>query len=135
MKESRTDAVIASGCHSLDGEHSVQIELLTAFSRAVKDGRPRGEVDEILDRLIDFTKVHFSSEQLLMRLYQYPAYQQHSDDHHDTVDCLQTMRQAYLAGEHDLTCSTADALAERLIEHIRSADRGLGSFLLGLGVR
>ena len=101
-----------TGCDSLDGEHSVQIELLGAFSRAVKDGRPRDEVDEILDRLIDFTKVHFSSEQLLMRLYQYPAYQQHLDDHDYTVDHLQTMRQAYLAGERDLTCSTADALAK-----------------------
>jgi hemerythrin len=135
MKESRADEVIPSGCHKLDGEHSVQIELLTAFSRAVKDGRPRREVDEILDRLIDFTKVHFSSEQLLMRLYHYPAYQQHSDDHDDTVDRLQAMREAYLAGERDLTCGTADALAEKLIEHIGSADRGLGSFLLEIGLR
>ena len=135
MAEGQANEAMRSGCRNLDGEHTVQIELLTAFSQAVREGRPRGDVDQILDRLIDFTKVHFSSEQLLMRLYGYPSYEQHSGDHDDTVDRLQAIRRAYLAGDLELTCKTADALAERLIAHIREADRGLGSFLRQLGVR
>ena len=135
MAEGQANEAMRSGCGNLDGEHTVQVELLTAFSQAVREGRPRGDVDQILDRLIDFTKVHFSSEQLLMRLYGYPSYEQHSGDHDDTVDRLQAIRQAYLAGDLELTCKTADALAERLIAHIREADRGLGSFLRQLGVR
>lgn len=135
MTEGRAEGVLLCGDGHLDGEHTVQIGLLTAFSQAVREGRSRGDVDEILDRLIDFTKVHFSSEQLLMRLYEYPAYQQHVDDHDETVDRLQAIRRSYLAGDLELTCATADALAGRLLDHIRSADHGLGAFLLSLGVR
>lgn len=134
MRDSGRDETMTSGFRGLDGEHHVQIELLTAFRRAVADGRPRSEIDEIFDRLIDFTKIHFNSEQLLMRLYQYPAYQQHVDDHDDTVDRLQELRHAYLAGERELACTHADDLAEKLLGHIRSDDRALGSFLVRLGV-
>lgn len=135
MTEGRPNEVKLSGCHNLDGEHGLQIELLTAFSQAVKQGRPRGDVDQILDRLIDFSKVHFSSEQLLMRLYEYPSYEQHSDEHDDTVDRLQAIRRLYLAGDIELTSRNADALAERLVDHMCVADRGLGSFLRQFGVR
>ena len=135
MTEGRPNEVMLSGCHNLDGEHSLQIELLTAFSQAVQQGRPRGDVDQILDRLIDFSKVHFSSEQLLMRLYEYPSYEQHSDEHDDTVDRLQAIRRLYLAGDIELTSRNADALAEKLVDHMRVADRGLGSFLRQFGVR
>ena len=134
MRDSGLDETITSGFRGLDGEHHVQIELLTTFRSAVAEGRPRSEVDEILDRLIDFTKVHFNSEQLLMRLYQYPTYQQHNDDHDDTIESLQALRHTYLAGERELACTTADELAEKLLAHICTADRALGSFLVRLGV-
>ena len=135
MTEGRPNEVMPCGRRDLDGEHHVQIALLTAFNEAVREGRPRGDVDQILDRLIDFTKVHFSSEQLLMRLYEYPSYEQHSDDHDDTIDRLQAIRRLYLAGDIELTSRNADALAERLVDHMRVADRGLGSFLRQFGVR
>ncbi|MBK8210792.1 MAG: hemerythrin family protein [Rhodospirillales bacterium] len=133
MAGSGLDETSTSGYRGLDGEHHVQIELLATFRQAVAEERPRGEIDEILDKLIEFTKVHFNSEQLLMRLYQYPSYQQHHDDHDNAVESLQTLRQEYLAGERMLACATADDLADKLLDHIRTADRALGSFLVRLG--
>jgi hemerythrin len=134
MRESEPGAAIGSGHSAIDGQHHVQIDLLTAFRRSVAAERPRADVEEILERLIDFTKVHFHSEQLLMRLYQYPAYQQHCGDHDATVDQLQEIGRAYAEGRLQLACDTADRLGEQLLDHIRTADRALGAFLVRLGV-
>jgi hemerythrin len=134
VKDLGGEDMIITGYRSLDDEHHMQIELLEAFRRAAMLPPDRHAVDEILDRLIDYTKIHFTSEQLLMRLYQYPGYQDHMDDHDQTIERIQALREAYLDGNQGLTLQTADALAEGLRTHIRTADRALGRFLVRLGV-
>jgi hemerythrin len=134
MKDFGFDEEVASGFRSLDGEHHMQLDLLTALRRAILDGRDRLDIDEIFDRLIDYTKLHFTSEQLLMRLHQYPLYQEHVDDHDATVERLADLRAEYLAGNDEVTLNSVDELAEWLVGHIRSADRALGYFLVRVGV-
>ena len=118
---------LLTGYRGLDGEHRLQLELLTAFGRAIEDGQRHPAVDEILDPLIDYTKVHFSSEQLLMRLYQYPRYQEH-------VECLENLRRVYLVGSTAVARVAADQLSDWIFAHIRGAGRALGHFLVRLGV-
>lgn len=134
MKDQAQDELFLTGYRSLDSEHHMQMGLLDAFSRAVDTRLSRDVVDEILDRLVDYTQMHFSSEQLLMRLYQYPQFQEHQDDHDRTVEHLQDLRAACLAGDRQLSLETAGELASHLRGHIRTADRALGYFLVRLGV-
>jgi hemerythrin len=133
VQGSGSEEGLLTGYGGLDGEHQMQLELLTAFRRAVEDSQERAALDEILDELVDYTKVHFSSEQLLMRLYQYPSYQEHVDDHERTIERLEDLRRAQLAGKA-MALEAADELSEWIFAHIRSADRALGHFLARLGV-
>lgn len=134
MKDQAQDELVVTGYRSLDSEHQMQMQLLEAFRRAVDAQLSRDVVDEILDRLVDYTNMHFSSEQLLMRLYQYPQFQEHQDTHDRTLEHLQDLRAAFLAGDRLLSLETADELAGQLRSHIHSADRALGRFLVRLGV-
>jgi hemerythrin-like metal-binding protein len=124
-----------SGCREIDGEHDLQIELLTAFRRAVSDPRSdAGVIAEILDRLSEYTKMHFASEQLLMRLYSYPQYAQHAADHDVALQQLQTLLQAYADGRNRVAAETVERLVQALTAHIRSADQALGRYLLQVGI-
>jgi hemerythrin len=67
--DSGLDNAMTTGFRGIDGEHHVQLELLGALRNGLLAPSDRAEIDEILDRLVDYTKVHFASEQLLMRLY------------------------------------------------------------------
>ena len=124
---------LLTGQDGLDDEHRFQLELLTAFARALEDGRGAA-IDDILDPLIEYTKVHFSSEELLMRLYQYPHYQEHVDDHERIVERLEDLRRARLAGSEASAGSDADQPSDWISAHIRGADRALGHFLVRLGI-
>jgi hemerythrin len=134
MKGDGSAEGLLTGYRGLDGEHRFQLELLTALARALEDGRGDEAIDEILDPLIEYTKVHFSSEELLMRLYQYPRYQEHVDDHERIVERLEDLRRAPLAGGEASARSAADQPSDWISAHIRGADRALGHFLVRLGI-
>ena len=125
---------LLTGQKGLDGEHRFQLGLLTAFARALEDGRGDAAIGEILDPLIEYTKVHFSSEELLMRLYQYPRHQEHVDDHERIVERLEGLRRARRAGGEVSARSAADEPSDWISAHIRGADRALGHFLARLGI-
>lgn len=122
------------GFPATDSEHHLQINLLAALRQAVIEGRPNEAVDELLDRFLDFTKVHFASETTLMRLYQYVQLEAHTHDHDCTLEQLDALRSDWRAGRLGLTFDRMDMLADRIQDHIATADRAFGRYLVRLGV-
>lgn len=134
MKDSSLAEGYDIGVRALDGEHDFQISLLRAYRHAVEGGRDQAVLSEIVDRLIDYTKIHFASEQMLMRLYHYPQFQDHMVDHDRTIEWLEDLRDAQRSADKDAANDVTAALEQHILGHIRSADRAFGHFLVRLGV-
>ena len=81
MTEAAPDDTPGAGPKQMGSEHQVQVSLLNALRDAIECSRPAPEIREILDQLADFSRVHFSSEQLLMRLCGYENFARHLSDH------------------------------------------------------
>jgi hemerythrin len=128
-KEAGSIEVASIGVSDVDGEHEVQVRLLAAFVDAIAEGRAREERDEILDRLLDYSKLHFLSEELLMRFYSYSGYEAHVREHEQTVERIIALRERSLAGDAALSGADAAALSRAIVAHIREMDRALGRFL------
>jgi len=109
------EQAIDTGHDEMDGEHRVQMELVNAFRDAVAEGRSKDEVEEILVHLVDYTKIHFLSEQLLMRLHDYPRYRDHLHEHDMMVEQIDELHQRFRAGDVDLSAEIAGSLAEWLV--------------------
>jgi hemerythrin len=124
-----------TGFEVTDGEHRVQIGLIDAMHDAVRQGRSRQAVSEILDQLLDYSKVHFLSEQLLMRLHAYPRYDDHVQDHDRMVAAMERLRQTHERESKEYTLETMESLRGLLINHICGRDDDLGRHLeqSGLG--
>ena len=129
MEDHRTGQDIGVGFDQMDGEHRVQVGLLSALRHAVTEGRAETEVNEILEQLIDYTKVHFTSEELLMRLYEYPHYEAHVAEHDRMVEQIEQVRELYQSGDAATTTETLDATLAGLVGHIGRSDRTLGGYL------
>lgn len=115
--------------HGMDGEHRVQIGLMTAFRDAVGGGRGAAEAHEILDQLLDYSKMHFMSEQLLMRLYEYDDYEAHLADHDRMLQEMEAMRDSYRNGDRAFDRNSVDVLIKGLSTHISRTDEPLGQYL------
>jgi hemerythrin len=114
---------------SLDAEHRVQLGLITALQQALEQGSERPVVDEILDQLVAYTNAHFMSEQLLMRLYAYPYYESHTQEHDHLIEQVQALQERYQARDLQMTLQTSAVLKEWLLSHIEGLDHGLRDYL------
>lgn len=123
---------LAVGAAEVDREHTLQLDLLDRFAAQLGSGADREALAGTLDQLVDFTKMHFASEEALMRLYVYERFAAHVGQHEETVERIEALRQACTAGAEDLTAETLAHLRHWLVEHIRYADRAFGRFLAGV---
>ena len=124
------DSQVSVGYDDIDSEHRVQIGLMDALEQAVREGRKGARIDELLERLLDYSRVHFLSEQLLMRLHAYPDYEAHLQEHDRMIQALGQLRGLMVGGGVEATLPVIEALREDLLNHIRSQDRQLGNYLL-----
>lgn len=120
-----------AGRDEIDAEHHVQVGLLYALREAVTHGQAEN-AEDLLDRLVDYSTMHFASEQLLMRLYQYDEFERHVAEHEQMIETLQDLRARQQAGEAFAVERGLDELDAGLLSHIRGADRNLGRYLARL---
>ena len=113
----------------LDSEHRVQMGLVDALDHAVRQRFPRRQRDEILDQLITFTSVHFSSERLLMRLHAYPDYDAHGLEHDGFEERLEAFRQLCSRGNDGAILREIGRLRAWLAGHIGGSDARLHDHL------
>lgn len=112
---------------TIDREHQVQIRLMQALTVAIDQG---GDATEVLARLSDYSRAHFLSEELLMRLYTYPDYEDHVLDHERMIERLDEI--AARQGERQASLHAANELTAVFLRHIGSRDKRLHDFLADL---
>ena len=129
MEESLKSQGAHQDLRAMDGEHRLQIALLQAFRESVREGRDPVETARILEQADEFTRAHFMSEQLLMRLYDYPQYQKHVDEHDRMVEDLESLGTQFRSGDQKLAASTAEAVVAWLVGHVQRSDRDVAQYL------
>lgn len=129
MRPRAWDEGISTGVGSMDTEHRLQVSLVNALEEVLRQGQDRALAERTLTQLIEFTTVHFHSEELMMRLYAYPQLDVHGAAHGKLIE------QVRLIGEKQRQEQTAEALeivAELrgwLVNHIKSMDQGFALWL------
>ena len=114
---------------SIEAEHRVQIGMIDALLSAEEKGLDATEIDEILVRLLEYTRLHFLSEELLMRLHAYEHHDEHIFEHRRMLDELEAIRKAQQQGQSDEAGMSVRRLRARLLGHIHSHDAELTHFI------
>jgi hemerythrin len=112
------------GHEAMDHEHHLQIGLVSAFVDAV-DQRRAWMARRLIDQLMQYSVVHFGSEELLMEGAAYPERDRHAREHAAFVETIRELQRVFEAGEVDLAAATAVELRASLGAHINEADRRL----------
>ena len=122
----------------MEAEHQVQLELVRALKEALEAGEndpASGAVPALLRRLVDYSDAHFLSEQLLMRLYAYPAYEDHVGEHDRLVGELRSLAEAWERGEGAAAAGLLARVEEWLSTHMATTDTALEAYLVEHGPR
>ena len=118
------DADLDTGVKDLDSEHDLMIGLIRALDKAVANS-PRPQVEALLQQLAEFARVHFATEEIMMRLYAYPEFGRHQLEHAKLLDQIDEVRAEFASGNVQPTRSLATAMQHWFAEHVRTLDAAL----------
>jgi len=113
----------------IDEDHRILIRLFNDLANAMRQGKGKERLDQILMQLIGYTKLHFSREEKIMMAYKYGDYQAHKQIHDQlTEKVLQLYDQQKEEGFY-LSVEVLFFLKNWLEEHILEKDMLLGAYL------
>lgn len=118
---------------SLEAEHRIQLSLFDAIQEGLRRGRAASGIEGLLDQLIDYSNVHFLSEQLMMRMYEYPEIEAHTQEHDRLIEQVRELRER-AAEDPEFLAQHAERLRAWLWSHIQTQDFAFGRYLRELGV-
>lgn len=119
----------AKASTAIDREHQIQTGLLRAVSEAISAGSDAASVMEIFGQLANYNKVHFSSEELLMRVYAYPDLAAHADEHARMIAAVDAIGASYQAQDIALAVREIAELEDFLLQHIATRDKQFSQFI------
>ena len=124
----------AVGVKAMDEQHAVLMDTLNEIRLALVRGHGREQVSEALNRLIEFTRMHFASEEQLLEAHGFPGASEHRDAHQKLLGQIE---EAALRSQHhdDLrTKSMLLFLREWYMKHMEDLDSLYGRWLNARGI-
>jgi hemerythrin-like metal-binding protein len=118
----------------MDDQHGILMDTMNELRLAVVCGRGREQVSELLDQLIEFTRMHYWNEEQLLEQNGFPGLAEHRVAHHSLLAQMLEAAHRVQYGKgvemNSLLCQLRDAY----IEHTQSVDREYGPWLNERGV-
>jgi hemerythrin-like metal-binding protein len=114
---------------SIDAQHQTLFRLAEDLHTAMSAGQGKSVLSRTLDRLVQYTMVHFAHEERLMRLHNYPDLAAHQAQHAELTQKVQQFQAEFNAGETAMTVELMIFLKDWLTGHIAGSDQKYGPFL------
>jgi hemerythrin len=135
MRPRSWDEGIGTGVGSMDTEHRLQVSLVNALEEVLRQGHDRALAERTLAQLLDFSGVHFHSEELMMRLYAYPQLDVHAAAHGKLLEQAGEIRRRFEAGDTAQALAVIVELRGWLVNHIKSMDQAFALWLAKNDIR
>ena len=114
---------------SVDAQHKVLFGLAQELFTAMNAGRSKAALARILDRLVQYTQVHFAHEERLMQKHRYPAFQAHKAEHEALIRKVLEFQQEFQQGKVTISVQLLQFLRDWLEKHIKGSDQRYSPFL------
>jgi hemerythrin-like metal-binding protein len=114
---------------SIDGQHQNLFRLAEELHAAMNAGQGKAALARILDRLVQYTKVHFAHEERLMSLHGYPDLDAHIAEHRALTQKVIDFQAEFEGGRALITLQLLHFLKDWLLKHIASSDQRYAPYL------
>lgn len=109
------------GISLVDQQHKVLIDITNELGEAVFEGRAKHIISDIIFKLIEYTKTHFSAEEVMLEAISFSDISAHKKQHEYFINYMVEFRQGVLTGEKN-GADLHDFLGKWLITHILQRD-------------
>lgn len=113
----------------IDDQHKVIVDLINKINDAVTGNGDPEAIKQVIEQLVDYTTVHFSIEEALMRMFHYPGYEQHKQIHTKLLERVLAFQKQYAKGNAQIGSELLYFLRDWLLSHIVKVDREYSTHL------
>ena len=113
----------------IDMQHQKLLELVNNLHFSVEDRIDKNALKNLLVELVEFTRLHFSTEEQLMKKYDYPKFESHHKEHRILLKHMNDLVAVVSRGKYPTFYSDYDVSTDWALVHISEFDKGLGAFL------
>lgn len=126
---------LSVGIQEIDEQHKVLVGLVNEMHDAIHARHGSEVSSEILQRLADYTKIHFAVEESLFRIFDYPGYEEHKAQHDELIREILELQAKIAAGKTNISFQLLHFLKMWLTQHILDSDKEYSPYLLKSGLR
>lgn len=124
----------ALGIELIDSQHKVLFRLIDQLAKAIQANDSTVGLQEVFDKLKEYTLTHFAAEEHLMEQHGYHASREHHANHLALEQSLAHLAARAEEGEPLLSLQTMNFLRQWLYQHIDHVDREFAVFLKEKGI-
>jgi len=118
----------------IDIQHQKMFELVKNLHSSVEARRDKNNLRDLLLELVEYTRMHFTTEEQLMEKYDYPEREEHLEEHRILLQHMTDLVAMVSRGKYPTFYSDYDVSDDWALVHIREFDKSLGAFLNSKGV-
>jgi len=123
------------GVSEIDKQHQKLVEIINTLFDAMKSGKANDVMSKVFLDLLSYTSFHFTYEEKLMDVHQFPISSVHKAEHANLVKKVQDLKQKAASGNFSVSIDTMNFLKEWLMKHIQNVDKEFGKFLVAKGIK
>ncbi|GHT85313.1 hemerythrin [Betaproteobacteria bacterium] len=111
------------GIPEIDEQHKTLFELVNKIHDAISAHQGSAASREVMDQLVEYTRVHFALEQNLMHTGNFPGYKEHCVLHTNLIDEVVSMQEKINSGKVAISFELLHFLRNWLSKHILVEDK------------
>lgn len=123
------------GIGAIDGEHKELVKLTNDLNDAMKSGKAKTVLNDIVGSLAQYTITHFANEEQYFDRFGYPQKAAHKKQHAEFVAKVAGFQKDLKDGKIALSIEVVNFLARWLKNHICGDDQAYVPFLVEHGLR
>ncbi|MCU7920972.1 MAG: bacteriohemerythrin [Candidatus Thiodiazotropha sp. (ex Epidulcina cf. delphinae)] len=126
---------LSVGIEEIDEQHKMLVELVNKMHEAIHQRHGSDVVKSILGDLADYTRIHFAVEESLMRILNYPGYDDHKEIHEELLQSVVDLQEKVATGKTAIGFELMHFLKTWLTKHIMEEDMQYSGFFLMAGAQ
>ncbi len=112
----------------IDNQHKKLIDLINNLHEAMKQGKGKDIIGNVLNELIDYTVYHFGKEEKYQIQYNYPNYIAHKAEHDKFVKKALDLKKDYESGRMVISMEVLSFLQDWVRDHIQKTDKQYSAY-------
>ncbi len=122
--------------NQLDNQHKRWLQYINELHTAMSQGKSKIIMQNILEKMMEYTRVHLSTEEDLLKRNNYPEYTEHKAIHDKFTGWVTDVYKKYKTDPHaSLSLEVMSKIKDWLLNHIKTVDKKYSDYLNSKGIR